>query len=1121
MNETILNGLLNLFAIFASSVRIEREQASRAVHSYLFSHFGVRSHKEYIELYNALRDMYDDSLFVLDKEQIVRNICEQMKVKLRAEEQLLLLIRFVEFAYTNSEEADQHLALFRLVADIFSIPQEEFDDALAFITGQTSLSLLTISGEEEAEVNHITRKGMEGFIRVLYIRRFDKHIFTYHGNGQVFMNDIPLSSDMFYAWQHSSVLKGPLFLPVYYSNLLAVFNKNEHKEVIHLAGRDIDFTFKNSHNGLHNFSFNLESGQLVAIMGGSGVGKSTLLGIMNGNIRPDKGMITVNGHPLDSPDARQLIGFVPQDDLLIEELTVYQNLLYTARLCFARLTDEEIGQRVEKVLKELDLEEIKGLEVGSPIRKTISGGQRKRLNIALELIREPAILYLDEPTSGLSSSDSEKVIMLLKEQTHRGKLVVVNIHQPSSEIYKLFDCLWLLDRGGYPIYDGNPIEAITYFKQAAKYTDPDISVCSVCGNVNPELILNIIDSKKIDDSGNQTNIRKFTPEEWHAEYLASRPAFSPVEEEALPKNQQKKPSWFKQFLIFLERNIRTKLTNKQYLAITLLEAPLLALIVALLTRYMDGDEYTLLANKNFVSYIFMSVIVVSFMGLSISAEEIIKDRTILKREHFLRLSRSSYLTSKMVYLLAVSGLQSLLFIGVGNTIIGVGSEMFGTWWSILWATSFLANLTGLILSQTMSSVVAIYITIPLLLIPQILLCGLVIKFDDLNTRASDENIVPLIGEVIPSRWAFEALMVEQFCDNAYNRPYFPIEKEKYLAQYYENVHLPEVRSLVEQIALKDDPDKRKTVENELAVLSRAARIAPRMEGEGYLAYLDKVDAALHERAHNFTAYLDQIQQIAFIKQAQREHTQLESIQNDLHVAQEIQQTILPKTFPPFPELKSFDLYAYMNAAKYVGGDFYDFFRIDQDRLGFVIADVSGKGVPAAIFMAISRTVIRAIALTENSASMCMQRSNNILCQESVNDMFVTVFYGILNIHTGTVTYSNAGHNPPILMKKDGSVSKVPSTGDMILGAINDASYHEKELKMSPGDNLFLYTDGVTEAMNTKHELYSEQRLLENCRTLAGKNPKEVVEKITETVGEFVVGAVQSDDITLLSISYKG
>lgn len=862
MNETILNGLLNLFAVFASAVRIEEQQASRAVHFYLSSHFGVRSHKEYIELYSELRSLYDDSLFPVDKESVVRNICEQMKVKLMAEEQLLLLVRFVEFAYSNSEEFENHLPLFHIVAEIFAIPQEEFDDILAFITGKPSASLLTISGEETTTENHITRKGMDGFIRVLFIRRFDKQIFTYYGTGVVFMNDIPLSPGIFYAWQHSSVLKGPLFLPVYYSDLLTVYNKNERKETIYLNGRDLNFTFKNSSNGLHNFSFNLESGQLVAIMGGSGVGKSTLLGIMNGNILPDEGSITVNGYPLDAPEARQLIGFVPQDDLLIEELTVYQNLWFTARLCFARLSDTEIKERVDDVLKELDLEGIKDLEVGSPIRKTISGGQRKRLNIALELIREPAILYLDEPTSGLSSSDSEKVIMLLKEQTHRGKLVVVNIHQPSSEIYKLFDRLWLLDRGGYPIYDGNPIEAIIYFKQAAKYTDPDISVCSTCGNVNPELILNIIDSKKIDDSGNQTNIRKFTPEEWHEKYVSSRPSYGAVEEKELPDSKQKKPTWFKQFCIFLERNVRTKLVNKQYLAIMLLEAPLLALIVALLTRYVDGDEYTLLANKNFVSYIFMSVIVVTFMGLSISAEEIIKDRPVLKREHFLRLSRSSYLTSKMVYLLGVSGLQSLLFILVGNTIMGVGWEMFSVWWSILWATSFLANLTGLILSQSMNSVVAIYITIPLLLIPQILLCGLVIKFDDLNTRASKENKVPLIGEMIPSRWAFEALMVEQFADNTYNQAYFPIEREKYLAQYYENIHSKEVRRLAEQLEGKDDPDKRLTVENELAVLGRAARIAPRAKGETYLSYLDKVDKALHERAHNFTAYLDQVQEEA-------------------------------------------------------------------------------------------------------------------------------------------------------------------------------------------------------------------------------------------------------------------
>lgn len=264
-----------------------------------------------------------------------------------------------------------------------------------------------------------------------------------------------------------------------------------------------------------------------------------------------------------------------------------------------------------------------------------------------------------------------------------------------------------------------------------------------------------------------------------------------------------------------------------------------------------------------------------------------------------------------------------------------------------------------------------------------------------------------------------------------------------------------------------------------------------------------------------------VEQIEFIKNAQSEHLQLKSIQSDLKIAREIQETILPKVFDPFPQENTFDIYAYMNAAKYVGGDFYDFFRIDNDRLGFVIADVSGKGVPAAIFMAISRTVIRAIALTENSAAQCMKRANDILCRESVNDMFVTVFYGILNIHTGIITYSNAGHNPPVFMKHDNTVSFVPLTGDRILGALEDSVYHEKELLLQPGDSLFLYTDGITEGRSKGGELFGEKRLLDSCLELTGKSSKEIVDGVTRTVGDFVVGAVQSDDITILSISFKG
>lgn len=861
MNETILNGLLHLFAVFASLAKIETGQARKAVNTYLSSHFGIRSHKEYIELYDELLSVYNDPDFDIDKENVIKNVCTQLTPKLIAEEQLLLLLRFMEFAHSNSEGFLANIGVFQTVVSIFNIDKKTFDNLVAFVTSTPSSSILAINAQPSEKENHIYRKELEGEIRVLLLEKYDRLVFTYYGNGAAFMNDIPLTSGIFYSWQRSSVIKSPLFLPVYYSDVLDVFNRNEHNERILLSGRDLNFRFKNSENGMHNFSFDLESGQLVAIMGGSGTGKSTLLGILNGNIIPQEGSICLNGHPLQSNACKPLIGFVPQDDLLIEELTVYQNLWYTARLCFAYLTEKEIEERVNAILSDLDLLKIRALPVGSPIRKTISGGQRKRLNIALELIREPAILYLDEPTSGLSSTDSEKVIILLKEQTHRGRLVVVNIHQPSSEIYKLFDRLWLLDMGGYPIYDGNPIEAITYFKRIANYTDQDISVCSTCGNVNPELILNIIDSKKIDDIGNQTNIRKLSPNDWHELYLASRPKYKKPKVSPLPTSHQQKPSLWKQFCIFLERNVQTKLTNRQYLGIALLEAPLLALIVALLTRFAAEDGYSLLTNKNLISYIFMSVIVVTFIGMSISAEEIIKDRTLLKRERFLRLSRGSYLSSKMFYLMCVSALQSLLFIAVGNTLIGIGTELFFTWWITLWAASFLANLTGLILSQSLSSIVSIYITIPLLLIPQILLCGVVVKFDDLNRQAANENVVPFIGDLIPSRWAFETLTVEQFCNNAYNQSFFPIEKEKFLAQYYRNVHLKEVRNLLTEIQLSDKDHKVKlqTIQNELRILARVAHINPYSKGENYNSYLDKVDEALQTRSDNFTALLDQEQ----------------------------------------------------------------------------------------------------------------------------------------------------------------------------------------------------------------------------------------------------------------------
>jgi energy-coupling factor transporter ATP-binding protein EcfA2 len=529
------------------------------------------------------------------------------------------------------------------------------------------------------------------------------------------------------------------------------------------------------------------------------------------------------------------------------------------------MKNEEIDKRVMRTLKDLGLDAAKDLKVGSAINKYISGGQRKRLNIALELIREPAVLFLDEPTSGLSSADTEKVINLLKEQTYKGKLIIVNIHQPSSDVYKLFDRLWLLDKGGYPVFDGNPIDAILYFKEAANYADTETSACPTCGNVNPEIVLNIIDEKVLNSSGEASDERKMTPQEWHELYLKNRKELPTPEVSKIPPSDQKKPNAFKQFLIFLRRNFRTKITNVQYLCITLLEAPLLALVCAFLTRFAPPEGYSVMNNKNLVSYFFMAVIVATFIGMSGSAEEIIKDRALLKREKFLRLSYSSYIWSKIIYMAGVSLLQTLLFILIGNFIMGI-QGLFWTWWIILFITAFLSNLVGLLLSQCLSSVVAIYISIPMLLIPQILLCGLVVSFSDLTPNSTTGN-VPVIGDVIPSRWAYEALAVTSYTDNEYEKPFFALDKEKYETQFYNLGFLYELQSQLE--TMKDEMNRGKTPDpNHLMVIKANLPILTEFCGmEAYKgddsynslkAYMAQAEDILGKRSNKATLEADNI-----------------------------------------------------------------------------------------------------------------------------------------------------------------------------------------------------------------------------------------------------------------------
>lgn len=256
-----------------------------------------------------------------------------------------------------------------------------------------------------------------------------------------------------------------------------------------------------------------------------------------------------------------------------------------------------------------------------------------------------------------------------------------------------------------------------------------------------------------------------------------------------------------------------------------------------------------------------------------------------------------------------------------------------------------------------------------------------------------------------------------------------------------------------------------------------------------------------------------------LQQAEKVRTQLSVIQRELTVATNIQKSILPRNFPPFPHRKDIDIFATMVPARNVGGDLYDFFLLDENRLGIVIGDVSGKGVPAAIFMAMSRTVVRTVALQGLAPGDCLRESNAILCADNDGEMFVTLFYGILNLKTGEMTYSNAGHNPPYRLASSGTPVAIESTGDTILGMLEGLNYSTRQTVLPAGEALFLYTDGVTEAMDVEGNQYTEKRL-EAFLAGAGNIPtQDLINKAVAGVKEFVAEAPQSDDITVLAVRW--
>src|SRR5256886_3302744 len=584
----------------------------------------------------------------------------------------------------------------------------------------------------------------------------------------------------------------------------------EERNIIRtLEVNEVTHRFGKGEIGLEGISFDVTRGELVCVMGASGSGKSTLLRVLAGQLQPTSGDVILNGQSLyQNLDAlKQYISYMPQQDAFDEHLTIGESLLFAAAIRAPHLSRRDRSRRLEAKLIELGLGERRDAVVGSPERKLLSGGERKRLNIGLDMFGMSDVYLFDEPTSGLSSKDSEHVMEIIRGLSHN-KIVIVTIHQPSSNLFQMFHTAILLDKGGRLVFFGTPSDMLRYFAEAEHQHQfgAELGACPSCGTTRPEFIFDVLETPLRDlsgdiiydenSSGQLTAARRYLPEFWRDKYeafrliqdvkqvsLAPEPAVplpvAPVQRKRLPLRWH--DEWT-QFRTILRRSFLSKLRNRANLVITIGVSPVLALLISTILRYSENGTYDFASAYHIPTFLFLGLIVAMFLGLTNSADDIIRDRPVLQRERNVNVRLSYYVVSKTLTLGVFALVQCILYVLIGNSLL----QIRGMFWIDL-GIMFMTAMSGVALGLLISSLVADPKTaaniVPLILIPQIIMGGALIKYEDMNRNLTllyslshwltehpetDKTIksesklqVPFVCQFIAMRWSYEEMIVAQ------------------------------------------------------------------------------------------------------------------------------------------------------------------------------------------------------------------------------------------------------------------------------------------------------------------------------------------------------------------------
>jgi ABC-type multidrug transport system ATPase subunit len=821
--------------------------------------YSTYSSKYFIELsgqaYKKEGDSYDIQRHLLHEAGI------NAQANLYLQERLLVIISLFEFISFYFPE-DQLLKdnLLELTKNL-NLQNSDYHDAKDFIEGnfgkkpELELVLQEKSLDEELEgewikqhqaetksqQRYLLKEKIKGRLFFRFFNKYNYLAFKYEGTEPLYHNDKITYNTYFYSFRKNDILQFDGLEPITYAEIENQLDELSKPLKIFLSGQNISYRYKNSLFDIKPFSFSEESGQLIGILGNNGVGKSSILKLISNQLKPVEGKVCINGYNLAEYGSRlnPIIGYVPFEDLSEKELSIYENLLFQAELSLGSMPYEEIKGKVKETIIKFQLEDVAYQSLIKNNFQNLTDFQKACFRIAIEMIRNPYILFLDEPLAGLSFADSRRLLSIFKEETYSGKLIFISSYFPAADFYNMFDKIWYIDQDGYLIYSGEPSRSLSFFKDSGLF--PYYFIQNRQEIVSPEDVIKIVETKKIQSDGKVSEERLVSPKSWYEAWKNKNKTKIPdksITGKAIPISGSRLPGIEKQFILYLLRNFRLRFLNFSYLFFHLFIIPLLGISVSIIIKNLYGDHYILGRNEYLPLFLFLSVIIVLFSGLLASVEELYHEKKRIERDISLNISQFSYQNAKVAYLFFLSGLQSFWYVILTNLILGIQGMMIFYFLTYL-SVSVFGNILGLILSQSIKRLNVSYILIPFILLPNIIFGGYIIPFDHFKYTGKEEKKIPILAEFIPARYAYEAIMVEQFSKNKYNKYYFEDDKNIYDYNYIYALILPKLEvTLTKAINALDSSSKPDSLSQELELLRNEVEfLGERTE----IAPFDKID----------------------------------------------------------------------------------------------------------------------------------------------------------------------------------------------------------------------------------------------------------------------------------------